>query len=243
MDSKTYQCDFCGQCYKIRENFTKHTTRCEIYHRVLKNDEDENPNEQPPTNKELYKIIRELVKSQTEMKKEISFLKQSILSKNRVQVTKLLNEKKTPKTNFAEFLRILPENITREHLEKVMENDIMIGIKIIMEELLKDNNIPIKAFTSKPGVVYVFKDGKWETTDMSEFIDMFDVLRRGFSKEFIKWSNDNAERIEESEYLKEQEMNTMMKINGFNTSYDHKKAGELKQWLYDKCKTNINEFV
>ena len=243
MASKTYKCDFCGQCYKVKENFTKHTTICEIHHTVLKNDEDTNPNEEPPTNKELYKIIRLLVKNQTEMKKEISTLKQSILSKNRVQVTKILNEKKLPKTDFIEFLRILPENITRAHLEKVMENDIMIGIKIIMEEILKENIIPIKAFTSKPNVVYVFKEGKWITSDMSEFIDLFDVLRRGFSKEFIKWSNDNAEKIEESEYLKEQEMNTMMKINGFNTSYDHKKAAELKQWLYDKCKTSINEFV
>jgi hypothetical protein len=243
MASKTYRCDFCGQCYKVKENFSKHTTRCEIFHRVLKNDEDENPNEEPPSNKELYKVIRLLLQNQVEMKKEISTLKQSIFSKNKVQVTKMLNEKKLAATDFSEFLRILPENITRTHLEKLMENDIMIGIKFIMEEMLKDNKVPIKAFTSKPNVVYVFKEGKWITSDMAEFIDMFDVFRRGFSKEFIRWSNDNAEKIEESEYLKEQEMNTMMKINGFNTSQDHKKAGELKQWLYEKCKTNICEFV
>jgi hypothetical protein len=243
MSSKTYRCDFCGQCFKVRENFSKHTTRCEIFHRVLKNDEDENPNEEPPTNKELYKIIRLLLKEQTDMKKEISTLKKSILSKNKVQVTKILNEKKLPTTDFTEFLRILPEKITRTHLEKVMENDMMIGIKFIMEEMLKENKIPIKAFTSKPNVVYVFKEGKWITTDIAEFIDIFDVFRRGFSKEFINWSNDNAERIEASDYLKEQEMNTMMKINGYSTSQDQRKAGELKQWLYDKCKTDICEFM
>jgi hypothetical protein len=243
MASKTYRCDFCGQCYKVRENFSKHATRCEIYSRVLKNDDDENPNEEPPSNKELYKIIRLLLKDQTEMKREISSLKNSILSKNKVQVTKILNEKKLPATDFAEFLRILPEKITRTHLEKLMENDMMIGIKIIMEEMLKENKIPIKAFTSKPNIVYVFKEGKWITSDTAEFIDLLDVLRRGFSREFIRWSNDNAEKIEGSEYLKEQEMNTMMKINGFNSNQDQKKAGELKQWLYDKCKTNICEFV
>lgn len=245
MISKKFNCNFCNRCYKIKSNYIKHETRCEIYHKFLYNKDDENPNEEPPTNKELYRIIRDLVKTCSELKKEIRHIKQSNSIKNKKTAIKWLNDKTPPKIDFIEFVNSLSTNITQAHLLKIMDTDFTTTSKILLEPLLndnKENKIPITSFVIKPNYIYIFKKQKWIIAELNDFIELNNTLRIGFLKELIKWSNDNKEKIEENDYLKDQEINTMIKING-SSSQDSKKANELKNWLYDKCKTSVCEII
>ncbi len=238
-----YKCTNCCKSYKLKENYEKHKSACDLFYIIQAKTHDEitDISEEIPTQKEMYKLLKELALKCGNLEKEVSQLKAVVNIRQKKQILECLNnqnsENKKPRITFTQWYTSW--NVITDDLFKVFENDLSEGLKnAINRELSTFEGIkPLCAFTHKPNYIYMFENENensvpsWKPLDSECFNQMFMLLHKKFYKIFMTWHEENREKIESSEAEKDAVIMHMIKINGSRVPTE-KRELEIKKWLY-----------
>ncbi len=252
-----YNCINCGKSYKLKDNYDKHKSACDLFHDIALKTHDQitECSEELPSQREMYKLIKELALKCSTLEKEVTHLKAIVNIRQRKHILECLNngnsQTKNPSITFSQWYK--EWNVTMDDLYKVFENDLSEGIKnVIKREIdLFSGNKPICAFNNKPNYIYMFETDKetsqkeWRPLSSEYFDGMFMYITRKFFQIFIKWQNENREKIESSEAEKDAIIMHMIKLNGSRVPTE-KRELEIKKWLYSIIEQQSNilyEFV
>ena len=177
---KTFKCN-CGKIYRHSSTLCSHRKKCNINdneNNYLHYDNDEDTNIQINENKFLQDLILEMVKSNSELQKNIIEMSKQIQPINNTNNTNNINNINNSKSfnlnfflnetcknamNIMDFANSIQLNLT--DLEKIVELGYVEGIsKIIIDnlKLLDVTERPVHCSDFKRDVLYVKDDDKWE---------------------------------------------------------------------------------
>lgn len=243
-----YKCHLCDKRYKLKENYNKHYVSCKFFHSscLQTHDECEESSENLPTQKELYRFIKEIALKCQRLEDEVEHLKQTMNVRQKKNILDMLNSdpmnaNRVPFEQWCSRFQVEPH-----HLNAVFEGDLMTGIKEVMKPHLqrtcisphlslqdlahtKVDCIPLKAFHTKNALYIYDTDLQWKNAPHNCFDKLVYTLERQFLQAFLVWQRENQEKISLSEKLKDDEIQYMMKICGYKSSGD--KIALLKKWV------------
>jgi hypothetical protein len=251
---------YCNRDYKIFENFQRHHLCCEFFHktrkeRCLQKEEFETL----PSQRDLFRIVQDLVIRCNHLEKEVHSLKDAANRKKRKEVVEYLNQIVAPEMTFKEWSANQP--IEFHHLQCVFEYNLTEGIKLCIDdymkndplgipnvekksqELLKYAHIPISAFEQNPNVFYIYDSSGsnasplWKRMEGDVFERWISTLSHKFLQYFIEWQSDNLSQ-QSTDKDKEENILYMIKVNGGrNPLHDkERRISELRKWLFSKIK-------
>lgn len=239
MNRTENKCVFCGKTYRIKENFIRHNSICElIYCNQKMNDDEWNDKfEKIPDNKELFQLIKILLVKCNTLENEMQKLKSKSNMQTKKHIDEWLNQyTKKPSVSFQKWREQL--TVKREDLELVFEMDLTEGIKNVIQRNLQEKNNCLSSFTQKKNTIYVFQEDEWTIMKKDDLEKIIDYLSRQFIKEFIQWQKENEKYIQTSERMKDKEIHYMMKVNGSKISSE-KRTDIVKKWLYEKVEQKL----
>lgn len=243
-----YVCSLCNKNFMLKENYQKHYVGCKMYHRLAfqTNDEFMEELETIPSPKIMYRMFLEMALRCSLLEKEVQQLRCMVNTKNKKQIVDVL-KKVQVKTSFEEWY--LKFTVTRDMLHDVLSGGLIVGVKQVLDKECKsgDKNIPIKAFTKKSGMFYVYskKDNAdeygWKLALNEDFHKMITFIQRLFGKEFLAWQKENIEVIAHDEKMKDQEFAYILQISGPKTQGE-KIVADIKKWLFHEIEQDIESF-
>lgn len=241
-----YKCDFCSRTYTLKKYYTKHFAICKEYHKI-QTEKDVDRIDYEPTPKELYALIKELTYKCSELEKEVCKLKKTTYTRTRTHIVDWLNENKTIELSFTKWYSSM--KIQHSNLELVFERDLNEGIKDVIEQNIENTNttnIPICCFSKKLNQFYIYEYDEnsktnliWRKITKRDFEQMLFHISHKLMQVFIKWQNENKEKINNNEKMKQDEINCMIKINCSISSID-KRVDKIKKWLFPKIQDEIS---
>jgi len=244
-------CKTCDRSFKFKDLFDQHIPCCEYFAKSKRErDRDTEEFENLPTSQEQYKLIQYLLTQVSKLQKEVNGLKESALIKKRRLIIDWLHSPANyiPSCAFVEWTKSII--VDQDHLRYVFENGLSEGMKqCIHSHLERGLNAPIRAFTQKPGTLYLFvKDeptdtASWRIATGEDLDRWMDRLSHRFLQEFIKWQLENADLINSSESEKEKNLEYMQKINGVGKQSEDRRKSEIKKWLYVQLEKNIENLA
>lgn len=251
-------CNYCHRHWKLKKDYDKHISCCIYFYNLRRNprqEMDEN-GVKIPTHKELFRFVQELSLKCERLEKEVVRLKANMNTKQKKMITDWLNQPQhMPKFTFEEWSKSIV--IEDKALQIVFKRDLTEGIKYVIRGLLDENETnhakPIRSFTQKPGLIYIYSKGewssspteeaKWKIMSNEELDNCIIMISQMFLRAFIMWQRNTTpvtdDDSEVSEKKKEEEMNYLIKINGGMRSSTEKRNQEIKKWLSTAIEENI----
>jgi hypothetical protein len=235
----TYECGYCNKIYKIESAYNKHTQMCKLFMKSKNNKQPEN-NEHIPSNSELYSIIQILVNKCSALEKKVESLQGSLHKNNRkFDILEWLNNQNIKNVcSFNEWINSII--ITINDMELVFENGFIKGIQLIIENILPlSNNTrinPIKAYTQKDNILYIFNGQSWEIMTAEVFELFVYKITKGLLSQFKCWQDKNANRRDDNFTKKYSE--NVKKILGGSLSREQQ-VNKIRVLLYNHLKIKI----
>lgn len=154
-----YDCPNCKKSYKLYTNYSKHITICSEKYKE-KNIKLTNI-EQPSS---IQQTLEYLLKSVAEIKESIKTIqRENTVKYQKISIFEWLTRTYTNTICFKEFVNNLKLN-NKQFFQKQ-------DINLLFDELhslLKNTQLPLKAFNIKPNIIYVYIDNNWKIFDTAE---------------------------------------------------------------------------
>ena len=244
-------CKICDRSFRFKDVYDQHVPTCEFFSKCKKeHDRDTELFENLPSFQEQYKLIQYLTLQVSKLQKEVDALKDTMLIKKRRLIIDWLHSPANyvPTYSFVEWTKLI--HVDQDHLQFVFANGLAEGMKqCIHSHLDRVSNAPVRAFTQKPGTLYLFvKDqetevSSWKMATGEDLDRWMDRLSHRFLQEFIKWQLENADLINSCETEKEKNLEYMQKINGVGKQSEDRRKSEIKKWLYVQLEKNIENLA
>jgi hypothetical protein len=248
-----YQCCFCKREYKEKFNYDRHTVCCEFLCKSRREQRAEiDAIDRLPTHKEMYLLIQELALRNEKLEKELAKLKH--VQKQKMNILDWLNSPQAAKTNptisFTDWISQTVYKGIPDVLKIVYENNLTVGLTKLFENVLEQNNIPIRAFENKNNSFYVFEtnantDPAWKLLSTAELNNVFEKISHQFIVQFKNhWFIPNQHRVESDESYKDLYINYYQRILGGNERLSEDgRHHKLKLFIYGKIKQNIKQII
>ena len=261
-------CQFCHHHWKIKKEFDKHLVCCEYFYQLRRNPRPEMDDYgcKMPTQKELFRFVQELSLKCDRLETEVKRMRNTLRTRQKKVISECLNQaEELPDTSFEEWwkqfsLQIPCELPAEAHWSEIRNGFLMrVFTQNLMEAVnlaLRSNidaqttlgkKMPIRCFTEKPGVFYIYSlgDGKeegalsWRKMTNRDVETMVDYLCQLFVREFVAWQKQNADCIMENEEREEEQMMYMMRVN---RCLSKEKGGteKVRKWLFQWLEENIH---
>jgi len=203
-----------------------------------------------PSVKDLFRYVQELSLRLERTERELAKLKTQVNTRQKKAIIEWLNQpKQKPSIAFEDWYREIEVN--ESHVLCVGERDLTIGMQMAIQSFMSANaskqERPIRTFTQKPNVFYVYsRDGgtsellaepQWRIMSNTQLDHMLLHLSQLFLREFLKWQK-KQNQLEKDDREADKEIMFMMKINGTRTSSD-KRIHEIKKWMFPKLEENL----
>ena len=255
MSSPIY-CIYCHHHWKIQKDYEKHIHCCEYFYNLRKNPPPEMDDHgiKLPTVKELYRLVQDLSYRLDRSEKKVAKLEAQWNTRQKKVILEWLNQpSQLPETTFEDWYREM--DVEERHVLKVRERDLTTGMQAAIEDFLQSDKtprIPIRTFTQKPNLVYVYSkvsgtptpltEPKWRIMSNPQMEGWVLHLSQLFLREFLKWQKKQESKEDEDERDADREILFMMKINGTHTSSE-KRIGEIKKWVFCKLEENLRAIM
>jgi hypothetical protein len=254
MNKTLYHCSTCDKKYLRKSSLEKHTVLCAFLiknerEKQIQNEEDKDI----PSYIQLVGIVQQLSLKYSLLETEMMDMQKWVeKKKKKINVVSWLNTNIEPSTTFDNWTNNL--SITEEHFTFLMENSITDTFQIILEENLTNSNNnnntidihPIKCFSQKNNVFYVYKPIKNELKNSCEwsqmtFEDTICLLKRvqgKLLKAVMKWKTENKEYIDANDNMSILYNKTIIKLMDITFSKDTT-FGKIRANLYTYLKTDL----
>tara|TARA_Y100000389_G_scaffold78364_2_gene75209 strand:+ start:923 stop:1717 length:795 start_codon:yes stop_codon:yes gene_type:complete len=257
----TYICSYCNKSYLRKSAFNNHQLKCELI-RISNNikskseqDDDIDYIEELPIKfngsiNDMYKLLINLNNKFEKLEADYSEIKKYVnVTKNKIDIIQYLNiNYDCSDFDFIKFLNSI--QITNIELEKVFEKDYIDGIFQILidyiEKIKHNNEIPIKAFNNKEGVLYIYiklpdSDKNWTLISEDEIKSIYKYFNKKLLPLFLKWKEVNEKQLHPDDYTLIYVKN-MKRVLGTNFEKKNKNS-MLQNKLYKYLKVNLKNFV
>jgi len=265
--TEPHYCKYCNRNFTFKDIYDNHALTCAFFYKTKREKErDLESFERLPNPQEMYKLVQHLMNECTHLKREVTKLRTNANMRKTRIVVDWLNSSANPIPNIP-FLEWTKQFVaSRKYLEHVYLRDLTEGIKMMLDEVLLDKVkvLPIRAFTQKPGRIYVYtiklKDpvldqdqnqnldqdqdfaiiNEWTSITVPEFEKWIASLSKILLREFCVMQMENKVKIFSNDDEKDKNIIFMMKMNGGKTS-DERRAQDIKKWLFTKIEQDIQE--
>uniref|UniRef100_A0A6C0DW56 C2H2-type domain-containing protein n=1 Tax=viral metagenome TaxID=1070528 RepID=A0A6C0DW56_9ZZZZ len=257
MSKPQYFCGYCNKHYVMKSAYNNHLLKCKFVSFSSKQHNYENENENENQNisidslkknmsiNNLFAIVLLLYNKYEKMESDYNELKKYVaIVKNKINITDYLNQHYSSCAGITSFLDSLIFN--QETLDKIFKYDYVDGILNILIDTIADLNsqqivIPIKCFSVKENVLYIFDCGAWtimDDTSLRKFIKYFD---KKLLIQFLIWKND-VEKVLDPDTFGEIYIQNMKKVIGANFEKKNP-AFMIKSRLYKHLKVDLKNIV
>jgi hypothetical protein len=251
-----YECNNCKKSYQLKYNYEQHKAYCDFAYLCTreKNELFDTVDENEPTKKEMFKVVKfmcfKLEKQELEiekLKKEMTKLKQT--EKSKINILEWLNN--TPPVPQKCFKRWINDNvipIVKNYLETVFNENLQTGIINVLEEAIAQNNleeIPIRYYDNKSSVFYILKKTKNTQLKWYQITNLeLDVYISAISKQFgvdfnNHWIAENEEKIKRDEKYKDLYDNYCKNILGGDSRSHELMHKNVRELICKKIKQSI----
>ncbi len=242
-------CKYCYKHWKLKTDYNKHITCCEFFYYFRRNPDrlmDEH-GVKIPTQRELFELVQSLAQKCDKLERDVKTMRTALSAKQRKQITEWINHpSQTPSQTFEDWWHQI--KVEPEQLQRVFKCDLTEGIKEcvlkhIDQTKSRGQRLPIRAFTEKHGVFYIYthdpEETHWRALVNTDIERMITYLSQLFLREFLAWQKEHASEFRESEEKREQEIVYMIKINGLKVSTE-KRLQDVKKWLFPLISETVN---
>jgi hypothetical protein len=193
----------------------------------------------------LFALVLMLYNKYEKMESDYNELKKYIaIVKNKINIVDYLNMHYSSCTSITEFLDSIIFN--QETLNKIFKYDYVDGIFNILIDAIEGLNsaqmlIPIKCFSLKENMLYMFDDGVWAIMDDSNLRKFIKYFDKKILTQFVLWKTD-AEKLFDSDTFGEIYIQNMKKVIGGNFEKKNP-VSMIKSRLYKHLKVDLKNIV
>ena len=200
--SNLIYCNYCHHNWKPGIEYDKHIRCCEYFYkqrRMPSKTEMTETGVPVPSMRQLYRYIQDLTYRLEKTEKEVKKLRSELNSRKKLEVLELLNQPdQIPPFTFDEWLRSIKAN--ESDMTKALNGNLTDGILsclLFVIEHAGENTLPIRCFTQKPGLFYVYssainKDAsvttEWRQIRCDQFMKMINHISTSIRREFRIWN-------------------------------------------------------
>jgi len=244
MQVQGHKCINCSRVYKEKFNFDRHAVYCDFLQKSAREQENkvELVSEPPPTTKQLYRWMQEMALRIDKLEKENMKLRK--IHTKKINILEWLNKSPKPDISFTEWIKRDVFILVHKYLETVFQENLMIGIYTIFCEVMKKkkSNLPLRAFTKKNNMFYVFMENKGWIIASTELIDshLAHIAHRFIIEFKNHWYIPNESKIETDEKYQDLYINYYQQILGGTDKYSEEVRYEkIRKLLYKKMAENL----
>ena len=250
-----YKCNFCVKSYKEKFNYDRHISVCKYLSqppRTRLNDLDVTQ-DKPPSNVELFQIVKHLSIRLDKLEKENQALRQRQNKKKNVLEWLNTNAEQKPIFTFEKWLVDEIQPHVSSMLETVFAHDLITGVVGLFQNYFATNSesvLPICCFANKGSSFYMYEKSKKDDTHIgwvsipSNTMDKYiEHICQQFIVTFLKdWCEPNHELITTKEKYKDMYAEYYQKILGGTISKELRYS-KIKSSLHTCLKRNISSIV
>ena len=231
-------CPHCLRTYQRKVYFDRHVGLCQMlsktkHERLMEVEEQADT----PTLRDLYAAVMGLTEKYSQLEKKYTELsKYASIKKQKLNIVDWLN------VNFGNqaidySLWFKSIDIQQEELEVLFKTDYVGGVMALLQQLLPldDEKRPIRAFTTKDGVFYLYNQAEncWELADADTFQKLMFSIDKQFMAAFVQWQNENKHRMQQCEFSDIYIQNVKKIMGGHNT----------REQLYSRIKKELYTYL
>lgn len=245
MEKITYECKYCNKIYLRKYAYNNHLTKCKFYKsriNIIQEDSLKETNINI-SNSTLFEMLIDLTNKYDKLENDYNELKKFvIINKKKIDILSYLNNNFDFKEfDYYDFINSII--IKEKELEIIFKNDYVDGIinLILNKKLELNNNIPLKCFNIKEGILYIYLKTKksWIELDNDELCKTIKYFNKNILNEFNIWKEE-SENIMNYDDFSEIYILNMKKVLAGN--FKNKNINILiKNKLYKNIKTNIKD--
>jgi len=233
-----FKCIHCQRNYQRKIYFDRHTITCEFLSKSKREQTLELEElADTPSVRELYTIIMGLANKCKQLESKLDAIsKWTNITKQKVNIIDWLNtnQNSAPIPDYNTWFQQI--SVQPENLEHLFETDYVDGVLAILKERLPQTaERPLRAFTSKENVFYMYQqEGKtWVQVDQETFNKLMYLLDKLFMGQFIAWQNANKHKITSDDFPAIYSANMKKIMGGSNT----------REQLYSRIKKELYMYI
>jgi hypothetical protein len=286
-------CKYCHKSWKYIKDYEKHLACCEYFYQFRRKPQTEMDDygTKMPTYKELFRFVQELSLKCERLEREVTRLKTTVSVRQKKVIVECLNQANNiPSYTFCDWWKDITlqlpvslntkedsemrshwSTITNPFLYRVFNMGLLEGVKYLLGKFIESERqkrrlLPIRCFTQKPNMFYIYcgysdgddddverkkpelfqssKDSQHSWTSMSnaDLELMVDYMSQLFVREFLLWQRQNTSEIEQDERRGEEQITYMMRVNSMRPSKE-KGIAELRKWLFATLEENAQNIA
>ena len=238
-----YNCDYCNKKYTRKSDYDRHHLLCkELYYSKMDDEEITDL----PSQKQMYKIIRELVFKCNKMEERMNEMQKWVKkNKKKINVIEWLNVNVIPTSNFSEFMEKL--NIHTGYIEYLIENSFANTVSLIFEDFLKkdsETKNPIYSFVQNVNIFYIYNEkGVWTELTKDELIKILNRIHHRLSNKIVEWKKINEKKFDDMDKLYDIYNKTLLKILNITSFKDDNILSKMKTILYNHLKVDFKNII
>ncbi len=242
-----YICHTCHKKYVRKNAYYNHVLICNLAYCGKNDNDDYKSLKNMPNMREMYAILINLYSKYEKLEADYSELKKFVNNtKKKISIIDYLNINFTNLScDFNDFINGI--DIGVNELDIVFQNDYVDGIYQIFINTFERMNsndicIPIKAFSQKDGILYIYlKIGGWINLDEQNLSNMIKIFDKKLLNLFLQWKVSNESKMDSDKFSEIYILN-MKKIIGGNYGNKNKKI-LIKNKLYKHLRINFKNVV
>ena len=279
-------CKYCLHNWKHKKDYEKHLACCEFFYHFRRNPRNEMDDygNKLPNQKELFRFVQELSLKCERLEREVARLKTTVSVRQKKVIVECLNQANNiPSYTFCDWWKDITlqlpvslntkedsemrshwSTITNPFLFRVFNMGLLEGVKYLLGKFIdserqKRRLLPIRCFTQKPNMFYIYCGSSngdddvesnkpelfqqsWTTMSNADLERMVDYMSQLFVREFLLWQRQNTSEIEQDERRGEEQITYMMRVNSMRPSKE-KGIAELRKWLFATLEENAQNIA
>jgi hypothetical protein len=188
-----------------------------------------------PSQKAQFRYIVQLTKKIEELEQKLTKIHKTIIPLCRRQVSEYLESLPAPEYTYSDWCKSI--QISDEALEQVIKTDLRTGIKMVLENIVDE--IPIRAFTQKSNILYLYDNDEWRTMTAPEFVKLIQKIQHKFLRKYMLWSTENPNELAGEDRA----IFCMAKVNGLKQGTIESRSSDIKKWLFSKIAVSLKQVV
>lgn len=236
----SYKCELCMTEKKTKQAYNRHISICKFVNVSAKENIKRDFSEKEPSLSEMFQIVIKICEENERLKKRIESLEKNNIQIRRKTIDEYLCANSTNIVPYSMWLKGIV--ISDNNLNLLFSTNLVECLKNVLEESIDSmtlSNLPLKSFSQKANIFYIFEDGKWRVQTSEEFKHLVSALSHRILRKYLDWKNEN-QREDQPLNEKAQEMNIlyMNKVNGFGKTFESR-VSEVRKWIFGKIQISL----
>ena len=242
ISSSSNKCPHCRTSFPTKKILDHHTGICNFIHTsAYEHSIDKYYNHlELPTQESMVHYLFHLTTKYQELEQKFAKLQQSIVTNRRKTIHEYLEQLTPPEQTFLQWATSL--EITMSNVETVFHSDLKSGIQQVLETAIEIpiENLPIRAFSQKPNIFYLYDTAsEWRLMSSDEFNRFIDKIEHKFLKKYTQWVEEHRQENHTSIKSQDEAMSKMAKISGLRQG---PRSPFIKKWLYTRLALSLKQF-